>query len=275
MKSTDNTLAARFVFCNCSVSIHTTGELIVSRDLRLKNGDCLLPRNFSPAGSIQEYMCLESDFYRFLKGTSPSEDSLRKKMLAIGYILCNKLTRKHPIRRGFFCVNAVEGANRNGKSLFAMAIAQFCHTVKTSGRRYDKPFWLSDVTSSTNLLVVEDLPLRADLSELYLLCTHGWCISRKCQPCEFIERTSAPHLMVSVSLSIDDMPKDGSFLRRFVLLEFASFFGPENPIDKYIGRVMFRDWDSAQWHMFDNLMFYCVIEYLRSYSQGVDVFSNL
>lgn len=39
------------------------------------------------------------------------------------------------------------------------------------------------------------------------------------------------------------------------------------------GHVMFRDWDSTQWHMFDNLMFYCVREYVRSYSRGEDIFN--
>ena len=87
-----------------------------------------------------------------------------------------------------------------------------------------------------------------------------------------LNREKAPYLLLTADTSVAKVRIDGAFRRRFGVLDFSSFFGPENPIDKYFGRLMFQDWDVAQWHMFDNFMFYCVLEYLHLYSRDKDVF---
>lgn len=274
MNTVDNTLAARFFFRNCSVSIHLPGELKISRTINPGLADIVLDRDFIPSGSPSEFIGVQSDFYRFLVGTSPSTSSLIKKLAAIGYMLCNKLPRGGSRHRGFLCVNEDNEACANGKTLFARAIAQLCNPAFVPARDILDSFSLSVVSENTNLLILDDMPYCFDVCKFYTLCTDTWHVQRKAQPQLIIPREKAPYVLITSNATGAMLRKDGSFRRRFAVLEFASFFRPEFPIDKYIGRVMFHEWDSKQWHMFDNLMFYCILEYLRSYDRGEDVFSS-
>lgn len=273
MKKEDSTLAARFFFNNCAVSIHLPGELKISRTLKPEPGDVVLDRDFMPAGSPSEFLGDKSDFYRFLDGTSPSNGGLIKKLTAIGYMLCNKLPRGGSRHRAFLCVNEDSEACANGKTLFAKAISQLCNPVTVFARNTFGHFDLSVVDENTNLLLLDEVPYCFDFCKVYNLCTDDWHIERKAQPELVIPRKKAPYLIITSNASKQMLRNDGSFRRRFAVLEFASLFGPMFTIDKYIGRIMFHDWDSTQWHMFDNFMFYCVLEYLRSYVRGEDVSS--
>lgn len=265
------TLAARFFFRNCAVSLHLPGEMRISRTLTPGPDDVILDRDFTPACSPIEFIGSQSDFYRFLNATSLSNFSILKKLSAIGYVLCNKIRRDPRYYHAFMCVNEDKLGCCNGKTLFSKAIAQYCNAVFLHNPNPEDPFWLSDVTEQTNLLIVDDLSAKTDIRCLYHICPNDWVIHRKCYSPLIIDRDNTPSVIVSVNTSIDNFQPEAAFRRRFVLLEFSSFFGANNPILEYIGRFMFDDWDVAQWHMFDNLMLYCALEYLRSYAKGIDL----
>ncbi len=272
MNTADPTLAARFFFRNCAVSLHLPGEMRISRTLTPGPNDVVLDRDFTPAGSPSEFIGGQSDFYRFLDASSSTNGSLIKKLTAIGYMLCNKLPRGGRRCRAFICVNEDKGACCNGKSLFAIAVSKLCNEVFYSGRDI-KGFWcLSQVNERTNLLHLDDFPAESNLSRLFNLCTSDWIILRKAKPQVTIPTSKAPYLLLTSDVAASELRKDGSFRRRFVVLDFASFFSPENTIRDYIGHDLFLDWNNAQWHMFDNFMFYCVLEYLHLYSRDKDVF---
>lgn len=272
MNSEDPTLAARFFFRNCAVSLHLPGEMRISRTLIPGPNDVVLDREFTPAGSPSEFIGDQSDFYRFLDATSSTNGSLVKKLAAIGYMLCNKLPRGGRRCRAFICVNEDKGACCNGKSLFAIAVSKLCNEVFYSGRDI-KGFWcLSQVNERTNLLHLDDFPAESNLSRLFNLCTSDWIIKRKAEAPITIPISKAPYFLLTANVAVSEPRKDGSFRRRFGVLDFASFFGPENTIRDYIGHDLFLDWNNAQWHMFDNFMFYCVLEYLHLYSRDKDVF---
>lgn len=272
MNSEDPTLAARFFFRNCAVSLHLPGEMRISRTLIPGPNDVVLDREFTPAGSPSEFIGDQSDFYRFLDASSSTNGSLIKKLTAIGYMLCNKLPRGGRRCRAFICVNEDKGACCNGKSLFAIAVSKLCNEVFYSGRDI-KGFWcLSQVNERTNLLHLDDFPAESNLSRLFNLCTSDWIILRKAKPQVTIPTSKAPYLLLTSDVAASELRKDNSFRRRFVVLDFASFFSPENTIRDYIGHDLFLDWNNAQWHMFDNFMFYCVLEYLHLYSRDKDVF---
>ena len=269
-----NALAARFFFRNCSVSLHLPGELRISRTLMPLPGDIVLDRDFIPAGSPSEFIGRQSDFYRFLDVTSTSNASLIKRLASIGYLLCNKLPKHNPTRlRSFICVNEDEKAIRNGKSLFCDAIGQYCNTITLDRCCPSDYFWLSSVTNQTNLLVVENINKRTKLGQLFTLCTSDWNINRKCLAPTTIPFESTPHMLLISNMSIADVRRDGGFRRRFCVLDFSSFFSQTNTVRDFLGHDMFSDWTNSQWHLFDNFMFYCVLEYLRRYSSGEDIFS--
>lgn len=271
MNTQDPTLAARFFFRNCAVSLHLPGEMRISRTLTPGPDDIILDRDFTPAGSPSEFIGGQSDFYRFLDLTSSTNSSLFKKLTAIGYMLCNKLPRNGRRCRAFICANEDVGSYANGKSLFSRAVAQFCNTVWIDARN-KSVFWLSPVTEATNLLILEDLSMRANIYRFMLLCTDDWTIRRKAKPSLYIPHEKAPYLLLTTNTPVTKIRSDASFRRRFGVLAFSAFFGPDNSIRDYFGHSIFHDWDVAQWHMFDNLMFYCVMEYLRRYDRGEDHF---
>ena len=272
MNTEDPTLAARFFFRNCAVSLHVHGEMRISRTLTPGPNDVVLDRDFTPAGSPTEFIGGQSDFYRFLEATSSTNGSLIKKLTAIGYMLCNKLPRGGRRCRAFICVNEDKGGCCNGKSLFATAVSKLCNDVFYSGRDL-RGFWCpSQVNERTTLLRLDDFPHESDLSRLFNHCTSDWIIERKAEAPITIPISKTPYLLLTSNVAVSELRTDGSFRRRFGVLDFASFFSPENTIRDYIGHDLFLDWNNAQWHMFDNFMFYCVLEYLRLYSRDEDVF---
>lgn len=167
MTITDKKLVARFFFRNCSVSIHLPGEIKISRSIMPGKEDVILPRDFHPAGETSEFLGMQSDFYKFLAGTSPSTAEFIKKIAAIGYMLCNKLPRGGRRCRAFCCINAEERACANGKSLFAQAVAQMCNATLIDGHYMNHIFWLNCVSSATNLLVIDDVSRDTNLQRLF------------------------------------------------------------------------------------------------------------
>lgn len=273
MISNDTTLAARFFFRNCAVSIHLPGVLKISNDLTPEPGDVVFNRDFIPAKSPEEFIGSKSDFYKFLDYTSSSNNSIIKKMAAIGYILSNKLPKHNPTRcRSFLCVNENEGAGYNGKTLFCNAIRMYCDTVIIDGRDSVEHFAFSEVSEKTRLVCIDDLPTRVKLCRFFEKCTDDWVINRKGRQPLAIKHATSPHILITSNVPMSKVQKDGSFRRRFVVLDFSDFFGMENRIDKFLGRRMFIDWDSEQWNKFDNLMFYCVTQYLNALALNYDLF---
>ena len=135
MNDKDTTLAARFFFKNCTVSIHLPGEIRISRTFRPGPGDVILDRFFMAASSPTEFIGGKSDFYRFLDGTSPSNGCFIKKLAAIGYMLCNKLPRGGCRHYAFMCVNEDKGACANGKTLFTGHRTALQSRILTRSRR--------------------------------------------------------------------------------------------------------------------------------------------
>lgn len=247
----------------------------ISRTMPPAPGDIVLDRDFSPAGSPMEFIGEQSDFYRFLSASSLSNATLIKKMSAIGFLLRNKAPRNLMLR-AFICVNdADDDADDTecyGKSLFADAISQYCTTVIIDGRAlYNDDFALSSVRKDTQLLHVEGLP-RPDVAPLLNLCSADWTINRKGRDPLHISLEDAPYIILTSNRPASFLMRYRAFRSRVVPLEFSPFFGPENPIHEYLGRYMFIGWDKEQWHMFDNLMLYCVLEYTASVAKGEDIF---
>lgn len=275
MDQQDKTLAARFFFKNCAVSIHLPGELRLSRTLKPSLDDVVLNRNFCPENDPSVFIGSHNDFYRFLDLSTPSNSDCLRKLSAIGYLLCNKLPRTGFRCRGFVCVNDEENSCANGKSLFARAIAELNNPAFLNGRinRNTGLFDLRGVDERTTVAVLDGIHIsQTNLDRLYSICPGDWRIHRKGFPELVLERDNAPYLLITTNTPAHRFLIHGSAIRRFVPLGFSSFFGVENPVHTYFGHSFFSEWNEEQWHLFDNFMFYCVLEYLRVFSSGIDIF---
>lgn len=267
MNTEAHTLAARFIFNNCTVSIIDSGEVLVgTRPASPDTGEVLIDRDFKYEQDPSEYCSKKSDFFRFLQLTSSAWSPASLKIHAIGCMLCNKLPRRRGRRFGCLFFNGEPGATRNGKSLFATAISQFCTTVKDSPQMQGRySFYNSCVTERTTLLFVDDLPSYESILNLYTLTMGDWQIARKCEDLLTIKHENAPYVIAATNLCWRDFGEEPT---TFIPVGFSSFFGPDRrPVD-YFGHSLFYDWDAEQWHLFDNFMIYCVTEYLKALDGG-------
>lgn len=268
MNTETNTLAARFIFNNCTVSIIDTGEVLVgTRPASPDAGEVLIDRDFKYEQDPSECCSERSVFLRFLQLTSSAWYPAFLKILAIGCMLCNKLPRRRGRRFGCLFFNECPDATRNGKSLFATAISQFCTTVKDRPQMQGRySFYNSCVTERTTLLHIDDLPSLKSILDLYELTVGDWQIARKCEDLLTIKHENAPYVIATTNLCWRDL---GQMTSMYIPVGFSSFFGPDcRPMD-YFGHCLFYDWDAEQWHIFDNFMIYCVTEYLKALATGI------
>lgn len=266
-------LAARFFFKNGAVSITTDGEMIFSPDIEPTADDIQLNREFTPLTTWEDF-AEGNDFFTFLNESSESTASIIKKLSAIGYILCNKLDRSLEKKRyrAFMCVNEEEGAKCNGKTLFTEAIAALCVADKLCDANLKNPFALSGVTDATQVVIVDGLPGGVKVQQFFNLVTSDWIVNRKCEPTKTVPFNKAPHLVLISDAVASKIRRDNSFRRRFTVLEFSSYWNQENRVCDHFGHEFFDGWDAEQWNKFDNFMFYCVREYVQTYSNGQDIF---
>lgn len=271
----NHSIAARFHFRNCSVTIKIDGEMVISRSATKSLGDVVLDRNFTPEDDPTTFIGQHNEFYKFLSLTSTADSSMILKCTAIGYMLCNRLPRGGMRSRSFVCCNEDEGACANGKSLFCRAIAELSNPAFLDGRvnRTSGYFILSAIDEHTTVAVFDDVKLsKAAVRRFYLICPGEWKIARKGLPALILEREIAPYVLITTTTPVSQFLHECAARRRFVPLEFSSFFSVENPVVSHFGHTLFGDWDAAQWHLFDNFMFYCVREYLHAYRYMIDPF---
>ncbi|MFG6385464.1 MAG: hypothetical protein K1V80_03160 [Muribaculaceae bacterium] len=271
----NHSIAARFHFQNCSVTIKVDGEMIISRSASNAPGDVALDRNFTPEDDPTTFIGQHNEFYKFLSLTSTTNTSMILKCTAIGYMLCNSLPRGGMRSRSFVCCNEDEGACANGKSLFCRAIAELSNPAFLDGKinRTSGNFILSAVDEHTTVAVFDDIKLsQAKLDRFYPICPGEWRIARVGRPELILEREIAPYVLITTNTPAYQFLHFASAVRRFVPLEFSSFFSVDNPVVSHFGHALFGDWDAAQWHLFDNFMFYCVREYLHVYRNMIDPF---
>lgn len=269
------TIAARFHFRNCSVTIKVDGEMIISRSTTKSPGEVVLDRNFAPEDDPTTFIGQQNEFYKFLSLTSTTNSSMLLKCAAIGYILCNRLARGGMRSRSFVCCNEDEGACANGKSLFCRAIAELSNPAFLDGKinRTTGGFALSCVNETTTVAIFDDVRLsKSAIKRFYLICPGEWRIARKGRPELILEKDIAPYVLITTNTPASQFLTDGSAIRRFVPLEFSTFFTVDNPVVAHFGHCFFSGWDAEQWHLFDNFMFYCVREYLHAYRNMINPF---
>lgn len=267
--------AARFHYRNCTVTIKEDGELVITRGTPQSVGAERLGRDFTPEIDPATIISQENEFYQFLSLTSFTNRGMLLKCAAIGYMLCNNLPRGGKRSRSFVCCNENDRATANGKSLFCRGVGELSKAVYLDGRRNRRTggIDLRGMDEQTTVAIFDDITLsKSALERFYQICPGEWRISRREDVELILEGDVAPYVLISTNTPAWKFLADASARRRFIPLEFSSYFGETNRIEEHFGHQLFTGWDTRQWHLFDNFMIYCVREYLRIYSQGKDIF---
>lgn len=224
--------------------------------------DEIIPRDFRELKG--EGSPMEWDWGRFLWNVS-GQDSNRHEALrtSIGYLLHGY---KDPARAKAiaFVDEAVTDvpSGRSGKSLVGEGIGYMVPAVRVDAKNFsfESRFRFQDIELDTQVLEFNDAPKGFEFERLFSAITDDMQREKKGKDSVTIPFEDSPKFLLSTNYVIEG---DGpSFEDRIFQVEFHPHYDADHrPVDDFDGRF-FEGWEEEQWARFDNIMIYCVRQYL-------------
>lgn len=209
------------------------------------------------------------EFERFITNICKDRDAQKDALeTAIGYLMH---TYKDPAQAKaiIFCDEGdtdqgMEDSNgRSGKSLVGKAIGKLRNECRIDARNFkaDKNFAFQSVNYDTQFIHFNDVSKRFDFERLFSIITDAINIEKKNRDEFIIAFEESPKILLSTNYVISVDGSSGED-RKFEI-EFSNHYNIEHkPLDEF-GHRFFDDWDSTEWHRFDNYMIGRVCKYLR------------
>lgn len=211
-------------------------------------------------------MIEESIFFNFLcKLTNNDQGRINSIFTIIGYALHNFRSRANTraiILNDEIVSDTPEGGN--GKSLLVTSLGYIRTLVEKNGKNFDpnKSFEWSDISESTDLVLIDETSDRFSFESLFSLITSGFEVEKKNVNKYRLPLEKSPLIIITTNKIIQGY--SGSFKRRQYSVDISNFFSNKHtPIDEY-GKAFFEEWDDDEWAKFDALMLYCVNYYLAN-----------
>lgn len=226
----------------------------------------ILSREYNGGATIQELeLGQESDFARFLFNVS-GQDAKRfaSMMSVIGFLLHNFKSRaKCPaiILNDETISDNPEGGT--GKGIFIRSLQYFKSTESVDGKmfRFDRSFLYQRVNLDTQILAFEDVQQGFDFERLFSVITDGIEVEKKGKDSIYIPFEQSPKIIVTTNYAVRG--SGNSHNRRKMELEFAQHYTKDNTPQDEFGRLLFDDWNEADWDKFDRFMIGCGQVYLQ------------
>ena len=247
-------------FKNCAVKITKDSlELLDYLDL---GGyvwkDHVIDRNFN----VCEYD--KADYKSFVSNICKNEDDRVLSMEStIGFLM-------HGHKNLSYCPAVIlndevisdnpEGGT--GKGIFMNALAQMKKVVTIDGKSFffERTFAYQLVSADTQILVFDDVKKAFDFERLFSVVTEGLTLEKKNRDAIKIPFSKSPKIAITTNYAIKGA--GNSFARRKWELELHQHYNKNfTPLDEF-GKLLFGDWDDAEWCAFDNYMISCVQTYL-------------
>jgi len=152
----------------------------------------------------------------------------------------------------------------SGKGMFCNAINHMKRVATLDGKQFsfDKSFPYQTVGADTQVLVFDDVKKNFAFEHLFSLITEGITLEKKNKDAIHVPVSRSPKVVITTNYTIGGV--GGSFERRKFEIEFSSYFGSHHtPFDEF-GKMLFDDWDLAEWKRFDDFMIGCVQYYLAN-----------
>lgn len=150
----------------------------------------------------------------------------------------------------------------SGKGLFWNALAQMKKVSSIDGKTFEftKSFPYQTVSTDTQILVFDDVKKNFNFESLFSLITEGITLEYKGQDAVKLPVQKSPKILITTNYTIGGV--GGSFERRKFEVEMSDYFSYKHtPLDEF-GHLLFDDWNTDEWLMFDNFMIQCVQYYL-------------
>jgi hypothetical protein len=150
-----------------------------------------------------------------------------------------------------------------GKGIFMNALAQMKKVVTIDGKSFyfERSFAYQLVSADTQILVFDDVKKAFDFERLFSVVTEGLTLEKKNKDAIKIPFSKSPKIAITTNYAIKGA--GNSFVRRKWELELHQHYNKNfSPLDEF-NKLMFGDWDDAEWCRFDNYMINCLQIFLR------------
>jgi len=204
------------------------------------------------------------EFKRFVQLISGQDEKRFISFISvIGYLLHSYKTSAN--NRAVILNDEVISENPNGgsgKGIFCSALSKMKRVDILDGKIFDtnKSFAYQTVGADSQILVFDDVRKNFGFENLFSLITEGITIEKKNKDAIHIPVSRSPKIVITTNYTIGGV--GGSHERRKYEIELSSHFGANHtPFDEF-NKMLFDDWNSKEWLMFDNFMIWCIQEYL-------------
>ena len=256
----DNKATSYLYYNNCAIKVTKDNvEIIDYIDL---NGfvwkDHVIDRAFNKC-SIEG--CDYTKFIHNICGNEP--DRIKSMESTIGFLM-------HGYKNLSYCPAVIlndevisdnpEGGT--GKGLFMNALQHMKKVVTIDGKSFtfERSFAYQLVSADTQILVFDDVKKNFDFERLFSVVTEGLTLEKKNKDAIKIPFSKSPKISITTNYAIKGA--GNSFARRKWELELHQYYNKNfTPLDEF-GKLMFGDWNDADWCKFDNYMVGCMQAYL-------------
>ena len=216
--------------------------------------DHVINRNFTKCDFSK------SDYKKFIANICKQEEDRKLSMEStIGFLM-------HGYKNLSYCPAVIlndevisdnpEGGT--GKGIFMNALAQMKKVVTIDGKSFyfERSFAYQLVSADTQILVFDDVKKAFDFERLFSVVTEGLTLEKKNKDAIKIPFSKSPKIAITTNYAIKGA--GNSFVRRKWELELHQHYNKNfTPLDEF-NKLMFGDWDDAEWCSFDNYMISCL-----------------
>tara|TARA_R100000742_G_scaffold4234_2_gene1440 strand:+ start:6052 stop:8466 length:2415 start_codon:yes stop_codon:yes gene_type:complete len=145
-----------------------------------------------------------------------------------------------------------------GKGLFMNALGHMKKLVFIDGKsfNFERSFAYQLVSADTQILCFDDVKKYFDFERLFSVVTEGLTLEKKNKDAIKIPFENSPKIAITTNYAIKG--SGNSFARRKWEIELHQHYNKSfSPLDEF-NKLMFGDWDDAEWCIFDNYMVDCL-----------------
>lgn len=213
----------------------------------------------------------KSQFESFLAlVTDRCQARLNSIMTAIGY-LCHNFHDPSLTKAVIFIDEEISDINEanggTGKSLVARGIQIFLggspYVVNEDGRNFNpqKNFAFQQLNKNSVLLIFNDAASNFPFKRLVSVLTDGITVEKKYRDAYRLSSDELPKVLITTNFMLEGDLGFTDERRRFEV-EFSNYFGKHKTPKDEFGQLLFDDWDTVEWNLFNNFMLKCVQLYL-------------
>ena len=222
----------------------------------------IIDRDFTP---LAEKEFADFSFYTFLKNITGNDQNRLETIISyIGFMLH---PYRDPIKPQLLVLYDQQISDHpeggTGKGILSQALGQIKSAVYLDGKnfKFDNQFCWQRIGLDTQLVVFQDVTKWFKFDRLHSILTDGISVNKKNKKEFYIPYSESPKFLINTNFVLD--AEGATNERRMKEIEFSPYYSPTfTPQDEF-DELFFHSWKEEKWCRFDNLMMWCVQQYLK------------